>query len=248
MRQLTTREFTAPGARAQLGAVVATALTALLLVLVPSSSALDGCTPAAGDVSFRAADGIRLAGHLFGHGRVGVVLAHQSNGNVCEWTTYGPRLARLGFEPLALDFRNYGASQTASIAASARIGGDVAAAASYLRRHGAKKVFLLGASMGASAVIQAGANVRPPVEGVISVSPAELFADAIRSAARLRVPVLYVAGARDPGAPQQARHLFALTGAKDRALVVADDGRHGFVLIEGNARVRARIEAFLRSH
>src|SRR3954451_2656265 len=101
MAESATTEFMPPRLHARLGAAVAIALAALLLVLVPSASALDGCTPASGDVSFRAADGIRLARPPFGHGRVGIVLAHQSNGNVCEWTTYAPRLARLGFEPLA---------------------------------------------------------------------------------------------------------------------------------------------------
>jgi hypothetical protein len=55
--------------------------------------AADDCTPHAGDVSFRAADGTRLVGHRFGHGKTAVVLAHQSDGTLCQWVPYAKRLA-----------------------------------------------------------------------------------------------------------------------------------------------------------
>ena len=232
-------------ARAQLAALVAACLALVLLALAPSGSALDGCSPPAGDVSFRAADGVRLAGHVFGRGRVGVVLAHQSNGTTCQWSTYGRRLARLGYMPLALDFRGHGGSATASFAASLRLGGDLAAAVRYLRVHGARKVYLVGASMGGSAVVVGGANIRPPVDGVVAVSAAEYMLDAPEAAARLRVPVLYVAGSRDPGAAAQSRHLFRATRGRAKALVVYDDWRHGVDLVDGNAAARKRIERFL---
>jgi DNA-binding PadR family transcriptional regulator/dienelactone hydrolase len=232
-------------ARAQLAALVAVAAALALLVLVPTGSALDGCTPRAGDVSLRAADGVRLAGHVFGRGRVGVVLAHQSNGDVCQWAGYGRRLARLGYMPLAIDFRGHGGSASASFAASLRPGGDLGAAVRYLRTHGARKVYLLGASMGGSAVVVAGANVRPRVDGVVAVSAADYLLDAPRAAVRLRVPVLYVVGSRDPGAAVQSRRLFAATHERAKALAVYDDGRHGVDLVDGNAAARRRIEAFL---
>jgi len=232
-------------ARAALAALVAACLALALLTLAPSGSALDGCTAPAGDVSFRAGDGVRLAGHLFGHGRVGVVLAHQSNGDVCQWAAYGRRLARLGYMPLALDFRGHGGSAVASFAASLRLGGDVAAAVRYLRAHGARKVYLLGASLGGSAVVVAGANVRPRVDGVVAVSADRAVPVAPRAAARLRVPVLYVAGSRDPGAAAQSRRLFAATVERAKTVAVYDDWRHGVDLVGGNARARARIETFL---
>jgi DNA-binding PadR family transcriptional regulator/pimeloyl-ACP methyl ester carboxylesterase len=235
-------------ARTQLAAFVAAVVAVVLFAAPPAGRALDSCTPRSGDVSFRAADGIRLAGHLFGHGRVGIVLAHQSNGSVCQWTTYGRRLAQLGYAPLAFDFRGYGASQTATFLASARQGGDVAAAVRYLRAHGVQKVFLVGASLGGSAVLQAAANVRPPVAGVVSVSGADYLVDAPGSATRLRVPVLYVAGSYDGAAAGEARHLFSLTRERDRQLAIFADGRHGVDLVDENAAARKRIEAFLRSH
>jgi DNA-binding PadR family transcriptional regulator/pimeloyl-ACP methyl ester carboxylesterase len=234
-------------ARVQLTSLAAACAVLCLLVAPPRGAALDGCTSRAGDVTFRAADGVRLAGHVFGRGRVGVVLAHQSNGTVCQWAAYGERLAHLGYMPLALDFRGHGESASASFEASLRPGGDLAAAVRYLRAHGARKVFLLGASMGGSAVLQGGANIRPPVDGVIAVSAADYLLDAPGAASRLRVPVLYLAGSRDPGAAEESRHLFAATRERAKTIVVLDDWRHGVDLVGGNARARARVEAFLAS-
>ncbi|HEU5362463.1 MAG TPA: alpha/beta fold hydrolase [Gaiellaceae bacterium] len=235
----------AASARARLAAVVAASLALVLLAASPNGSALDGCSPRAGDVAFRAADGVRLAGHVFGQGRVGVVLAHQSNGTTCQWSGYGRRLARLGYMPLALDFRGHGGSASASFAASLRLGGDLAAAVRYLRAHGARKVYLVGASMGGSAVLVGGANIRPPVDGVVAVSAADYLLDAPGAAARLRVPVLYLAGSRDPGAADQARRLFKATHERTKSLGVYDDWRHGVDLVDGNAAARSRVERFL---
>jgi DNA-binding PadR family transcriptional regulator/dienelactone hydrolase len=232
-------------ARALLAGVTAVLLLAVLAATPPSGRALDGCTPKAGDVSFRAADGIRLAGHVWGSGDVGVVLAHQSDGSVCEWRGYAARLARLGYRVLALDFRGYGESQSASFLASNRQGGDVAAAVRYLRGHGAKRVLLVGASLGGSAVIQAGANVRPHVDGVVAVSAADYLLDAPRSAARLTVPVLYVAGKLDGELAREARHLYSLTPSRAKSILIADSGWHGTQLVAESPVVRARIESFL---
>jgi DNA-binding PadR family transcriptional regulator/dienelactone hydrolase len=236
----------ADDARARLAALVVACLALALLVTVPRGAALDSCSPRKGDVSLRAADGIRLAGHVFGHGRVGIVLAHQSPGDTCQWTAYGQRLARLGYMPLALDFRGSGESATASFAASLRLGGDLAAAVRYLRAHGARKVFLVGASMGGAAVVQGGANIRPVVDGVVAVSASSYLIDARKWAPRLRAPVLYLAGSLDAGAADQSRQLFRATRERAKAIALYDDGRHGVDLVGGNRTARARIETFLR--
>ena len=104
----------------------------------------DGCTARSGDVRFRAADGTRLVGHVFGKGPKAVVLAHQSRGDLCQWASFGKRLARRGYRAFAFDFRNYGQSQ-ARRSPSIRLSWDVAAAARFLRARGARKVFLIGA-------------------------------------------------------------------------------------------------------
>jgi pimeloyl-ACP methyl ester carboxylesterase len=212
-----------------------------------ASGSWDQCTPRQGDLRFRAADGTRLVGHRFGSGRVAVVLAHESRGWLCEWVPYAKRLAARGYLAFAFDFRGYGESQ-AHPTSNVRIDLDVAAAAKTVRGLGAKKVFLVGASIGGSAVLRAAADARPPVNGVVSVSGAADLVDAIAAVKRLRVPALFVAGRFDPDFAAEARRLYTATASKDRKLVIVARGEHGSRLVAANASVRATIEAFLRSH
>jgi pimeloyl-ACP methyl ester carboxylesterase len=207
----------------------------------------DGCTRAPGELRFRAADGTRLVGHRFGHGRTFVVLAHESRGSLCDWAPYGRRLARLGLSAFAFDFRNYGQSQTRAYRNGQSQGVDVAAAVKLVRRLGARKVFVVGASLGGSAVISAGASVRPPVNGVVSVSGAADLADALGSAARLKVPVLYLAGRYDVQFAEDAQRLYDATGSSDKTLKILGRGEHGTELVGSSPTARSLIERFVRS-
>src|SRR5262249_5741042 len=163
-------------------------------------------------------DHTRLAGRRFGQGTTAIVLAHQSDGELCQWATYAERLARIGYLALAFDFRGYGHSQTRHYPANQRWGGDVAAAVRFVRAHGARKVFLLGASLGGSAVIQAAANVRPAVTGVVSVSGAADLSNAIESVKDLRAPVLFLAGEGDRDFAADARRLDAAAASTQKQL------------------------------
>jgi pimeloyl-ACP methyl ester carboxylesterase len=205
-----------------------------------------------GDVHFRAADGTRLIGHRFGRGKSAVVLAHQSRASLCQWVFYAKRLAAKGYLAFAFDFRNNGLSQQVGPRLSGRLGGDVAAAVKYLRAHGAKKVFLVGASMGAGAVVVGGANIRPLVTGVVSLSAPSSFggADAAAAAPRLRVPVLFLASADDSGGAfaQDARTLYAATPSSDKSLEILPGSDHGVSLVFSPGRARQLVETFLASH
>jgi alpha-beta hydrolase superfamily lysophospholipase len=223
-------------------------LCAAVLALVPAqpASSWDGCTPKAGDVRFRAADGTRLVGHRFGAGRTAVVLVHQRRGSLCQWVPYAKRLAGLGYTAFAIDLRGNGESQTRDWPANQRYGGDVAAAAKYLRSTGARKVFLVGASLGGSAAISGGANARPLVDGVVSVSGAADLAGAIDSVKRLTVPTLFIAGAKDTDFANDARRLYAASPAEDKTLdVIPGSYEHGVDLVAAQPRVRSLIERFL---
>jgi pimeloyl-ACP methyl ester carboxylesterase len=222
-------------------------VAATLALGVGHGRAADGCTPSAGDLHFLAADGTRLVGHRFGSGSTAVVLAHQSDGNLCQWVPYARRLAGLGYLVIAFDFRNVGESQTRHYPANQRFGGDVAAAANEARRLGASRVFLVGASLGGSAVLQAAANAKRAVAGVVSVSGAADLADAIASVKRLRVPVLYFAASGDTDFAADARKLYAATPPGRKSIEVVAGFEHGTQLVAANAKVRAALERFLHS-
>jgi alpha-beta hydrolase superfamily lysophospholipase len=206
------------------------------------------------DVSFRAADGTKLVGHLFGTGKTAVILGHQSNGSLCEWLAYARRLARLGYTAFAIDFRGHGRSQHRAGAAGNQLASDLDAAVKVVRKRGKQKVFLVGASMGGIASLVAGANVKPAVDGVVSVSaPARFMGmNATATAPRLRVPVLYLAAEDDDNSgydfSEDAREMRAATAAGDKRLQILPGSSHGVALVAGSPRVKSLIETFLKAH
>ena len=208
------------------------------------------CVPKSAEIRFKAADGTRLAGYRLGRGRKAVVLAHQVRGDACQWSGYARRLAKLGYLVVAFDFRGYGDSQTVGFRASGRLAADVAAAAKVARGRGASKVFALGASMGGTAVLAAGVNVRPRLSGVISLSGPAVFSsiDALKMAPRLTVPVLYVVGERDADFAIDAQKLYDATASTDKTLRVLPGGRHGVDFVRFDPQARALVEGFIRSH
>ena len=235
------------GASALLGAGL---VGALIVRPAPASPQGQASCAGPGDVRFRAPDGVRLVGHRFGHGTKAVVLAHEYRGDLCDWIPYAKRLAHRGYLAFAFDFRGNGRSQAVGFARAYRLAGDVAGAVRYLRAHGARKVFLLGASMGGTAVLAAGANVRPPVNGVISVSGPATFggADASQAVGRLQVPVLYLVASGDDGFTDDSRALYAKTASSQKTIDVLPGAEHSVFLVGSSARARALIERFLGSH
>jgi pimeloyl-ACP methyl ester carboxylesterase len=233
----------------------------LLLVLGVAASAAGAATQRVehscvrgGELWFYAADGTKLVGHRFGKGTTAVVLAHQSEGSLCDWVPYARRLASQGYFVFPVDFRGYGFSQVRTGAAASRFAADLTAATKALRRLGKKKVFLVGASMGGIASLVAGVNVTPAVDGVIAISAPARFRgmDAVKTAPRLRVPVLYLAAEGDDNAgydfSRDAESMHAATAAADKRLELLPGPLHGIGLVAGSARAKAAVETFLEGH
>jgi pimeloyl-ACP methyl ester carboxylesterase len=207
----------------------------------------------AGEVRFRADDGVSLAAHRWGTGTTAIVLGHGSGSDLCEWVLYARRLAAAGYFVLAIDFRAHGASdRPRTVRASQRLAGDLAAAVKVVRRLGKTQVFLVGSSMGGIASLVAGANVRPPVDGVVSLSAPAAFLgmNAVKTAPRLTVPVLYVAATTDSGGrfARDARTMFGATASADRRLEIFPGHLHGSSLLEANADVQKLVEDFIAAH
>ena len=203
-----------------------------------------------GELWFHAADGKKLVGHRFGRGTTAVILAHQSEGDLCDWLPYAKRLAGEGYFAFPVDFRGYGFSDVPS-AGAYRYGQDLAAAAKALRRLGKRKIYVVGASMGGIAALVAGANVTPSLAGVVSVSSPARYRglDGIAAGKRLRVPVLYLAARGDVNAgydfAADAKALHAAAASKRKRLEILPGAAHGIALVAGSARARAAIERFL---
>jgi pimeloyl-ACP methyl ester carboxylesterase len=204
---------------------------------------------------FRAADGTKLVGHRFGGKRPGsrtaLVLAHMSEGDLCVWAAYARRLARRGFFVFPFDFRGHGFSE--GLQNHSKSPADVVAAVRAVRALGARKVVVVGASLGGVAAIVSAPKLRPAVQGIVSVSgPAAIVGElnARPVAPRLRVPTLYIAAERDQSGSYdfaaEARELHDATGTPEKRIVLVPGSLHGTFLVDGSPRVRSVLEGFLR--
>ncbi|HSL15602.1 MAG TPA: alpha/beta hydrolase [Actinomycetota bacterium] len=222
----------------------------LLLPVIATTVLAAGCggrdTPSAPSedsraVSFAAPGGVRLAGRLFGEGRVGVVLSHMYPADQRSWWRFAERLAEDGYTALTFDFRGYCPGGVAGCSEGekeiGRIWQDVVAAIEFLRSHGATTVVLMGASMGATASLIAAAQQGVGVSAIVSLSAPVSFEGLTATAevlARVTAAKFFVAGVGDPnGAADAAEALYAQSPQPKRVEILpADD--HGTDLLEGS--------------
>ena len=111
-------------------------------------------------IRFRTGDGVELDGAVVGSGPVGAVLVHEYPGPMCGWWPYANYLSRHGVQALLFDLRCFGLSSCPA-AGRGHATTDVAAAMSELRRHGARRIAIVGASMGGAVAVVAAARLRP---------------------------------------------------------------------------------------
>ncbi|MEN3362528.1 MAG: hypothetical protein V7637_6510 [Mycobacteriales bacterium] len=190
------------------------------------------------------ADGLRLAvagsatadALVLGSGSTGLVLANQSDTDLCDWKPLADEWSQRGYRVLIFNYSSRPPDQ------------DVLAAVAELRRRGSGRVFLIGASMGGTAVLAAAVKARPPVAGVISLSGPAAFAgvDAGTAVRTLTVPVLFLVGEQDEPFAGDAKTLYAACPAKDKKLELLPTAAHGTALID--ERIDGRIQTFLTRH
>jgi dienelactone hydrolase len=191
-------------------------------------------------VSFRAADGTKLEGRVFGSGAVGVVLAHMFTADQRSWWSFAGTLAGQGYRVLTFDFRGYcpggdgGCSGTEKDVP--KTWEDVVAAAVYLRSAGATRVMLIGASMGGTAALIAAAQPEVGASAIVTLSAPTQFEGLSIDGPTLQnveAPKLFVAGTGDAGAAQAAQQLYDESlGA--RRLEIVPAGEHGTDLLTGS--------------
>src|SRR5215470_1667147 len=188
-------------------------------------------------VRFTASDGVRLIGVVLGHGTRGVILAHQGGEppNLCGWLPYARALAAAGYRVLVFDHRGFGSSGSTSRRSRAnRVDFDVLGAVRTLRARGVHSIVLGGASLGGAGVLGAAALVAPSVDGEISFSSPQIYAnvDALADVRASRTPVLFLADEGDGEFADDARMLYAASASPDKRLSITDGAEHGFRLLK----------------
>jgi dienelactone hydrolase len=191
-------------------------------------------------VTFRASDGIRIEGRLFGEGRAGVVLGHQIDGDQTDWWDFAEQLAGEGYAALSINFRGYcpgddaGCSDDAGTENAWR---DLVAGVTWLRRHDVERVVLIGASMGGTAAVLAASRAGSDVDGVITLSaPSDCCGMIVTpgDVEAVRGSMLFVAGRFDGDLPASARRLARWAGSSGEVVILAS-GEHGRDLLGGLA-------------
>jgi uncharacterized protein len=191
-------------------------------------------------VGFAASDGVRIAGRLFGDGRVAVVLGHQIDGDQSDWWNFAELLAGEGFAALSINFRGYCPQDGAGCSGEGGTGDawrDLIAGARWLLHRGARRIVLVGASMGGTAAVVAASEAGSTVDGTVTLSaPVEccgMTADR-PTVQRTAAPMLFLAGRFDADAPVSARQLARWAGSSGEVVIVAS-GEHGVDLVGGLA-------------
>ena len=209
-------------------------------------------------VSFVTEDGLTLQGRIFGTGDEGVVLAHMYPADQRSWWDFAGVLAEEGYTALTFNFRGYGTVGEDRSEGSKEIELiplDLQAAMDFLRSQGPDTLFLVGASMGGTASLQAAAGdaagVAQRVAGVISLSSPVEFQGLDLSKVRVQVPVLLMA---TEGDSQAARNVDIMVqdGIVEQVggeVVYGESNDHGTDILDGphGEAARARMLEFLRA-
>lgn len=193
--------------------------------------------PGSRQVGFRAADGTKLSGVLFGDGRNGVVLSHQFNADQRSWYGFATHLAEKGYLVLTYDFRGYCPGGDGGCSAGdervAAATDDLDGAVAFLRAQGARKVFLVGASMGGTASLEIATDPTQGIDGVIAVSAPTDFQGLHADPAHLGdVPKLFIAGRTDPaGAADAAQDMYDASPDPKQIVILPTDA-HGAAILD----------------
>jgi pimeloyl-ACP methyl ester carboxylesterase len=209
----------------------------------PHASGLDGCVRAGSlvrIVTIAAERGNLVPAAVLGRGAAGVVLANQSDRDLCSWLPFAQRLRQAGYRVLLFD---YGGAEPSL---------EVAAAARTLRRLGSARVILIGASEGAKASIIAAARPPTPAKAVVSLSAERYLrgTDVKPWAAKLRRPILFITARSDPYSATDTRALYRACTSRERYLATVPGDAHGVDLLRGatGPAVRRDIFSFVRRH
>jgi pimeloyl-ACP methyl ester carboxylesterase len=171
------------------------------------------------------------------------VLAHGARFDKASWKDQANRIADAGFRVAAVEFRGYGKSKAGpkSQSPSDERHLDILATVEYLRRHGAKTVAVIGASMGGGASANAVAQGSPgAIDRLILLAPVP-----IEHPERLTCPKLYIVAEGDSLAPR-VREQYA-KAPEPKQLIVLEGSAHAQVLFttDQSERVMSEMLRFL---
>jgi len=139
---------------------------------------------------------IVLTGRLFGGDNdTVVILSHMRPNDQTTWFPFAQELAGEGYAALTFNFRGY--ADSGGTQDYGKLDEDLEAVINYMRDRGKQRIFLIGASMGATASLVVGE--RADVAGIVAISPPAEFdsQDALEAVPRVTAPKLFIASEDD---------------------------------------------------
>ena len=222
------------------------ACTDIAVPPTPSRAILD-VGPQSRDVGFTTEDGVELWGTLQGNSTTAIIFSHMSNGSRADWRDLPSTLSAKGYTTLAYDFRGRGASKGIFDPPSADK--DLRAALSFVRRGGANKWALVGASMGSMASIKVAATEKP--EALVVLAGTTLWSGLSVTDAETQAitsPKLFISSEQD-NFIEGFTHLYEVA-IDPKEKHIYPGGAHGADLFnrEGGADLTQRIIEFIEKN
>jgi hypothetical protein len=188
------------------------------------------------------ARGTQLAAATVGTGSDVAVFVHESGlSGLCGFWPYAVWLGqRRHLRAVLFDQCGYGASFCEKDSATEPEDWitSTKAAVAWARSHGARRVTLVGASVGGIVALHAAASIQPAVDAVVDLSGELTWSglDSLTAARTLTVPVLYAVAPHDEYVTvADMRRIYAATGSRSKRLVQADSG-HGWEMLTPPSR------------
>lgn len=239
-------------------------LLVFLLFFIASSGCVSALTTdqSGGDemrgreVKFGGANGFELTGTLWENTttqKPALILVHQLGRDRRSFADFGAFAFGNGFTVLSFDMRGHGESRPGNASYVnftaddwKLIAEDIEAARNYLN---AERVLVVGASIGANAALNFGANENTCV-GTVLLSPGLDYRGltALEAAQTTRCPFLIVASEEDRYAAQSSQSLFANANITDKRLLLIQDAGHGTDMLSARATLSQEIVDWLNAH
>lgn len=225
------------------------ALAVLLAAAVVPAGAHAAATrpPGAQAVSFPTTDRIPLRGWLWKGGSTTVIFSHMYLTDQSIWFDLAATLAAKEFTALTYDYRGIGRSGGRFVIG--QIDRDVVAAVRFARDRGAKRVMLVGASMGGTASLVAAGKTA--VDGIVVMASGMQFKglNVHPYLSKLTPPKLFIVGERDEPFHTSMLAMYART-PQPKELVVIPTAMHGTNMFKTKYRTQIEREviAFLQRY
>lgn len=184
-------------------------------------------------VSFTTSDHVKLTGLLFGQGKTMVICSHMNGTSLAVWRDSGvpQRLAALGYQVLAYNFRGFGDS--GGEFDNTMLDVDLNTAVAFAHQQGATKIVLMGASMGGTASLNVA--TKEQVAAVIVLSSPQSFGinvtdDDLKA---MKVPKLFMASEGDDQFATEVKHMYDVTLPPKEIYIYPGTG-HGTEIFGGD--------------